>query len=124
MGAWQHEQTSESILWRISDVSGRPAYLLQTEKHRAGFDRLPFLNSTNRTHDLDPTPVEARLHSIDFVETIVAVLFHPQLSRLRVKCHSERIADTIGEDVLDVGAGLPTYLSARTEERIVCRSRA
>src|SRR5262249_49374937 len=78
----------------------------------------------DRSHDLDPASVHARLNPIDFVKRVIAILLIPKISTDRVECEPKRVTQSISEDLLDVCARLTADRSASAEERIVRRRRA
>jgi hypothetical protein len=105
--AAEHEQALQRLGRRVGDVGRRPADLLEPDERRGRLDHLELRHPADRPHHLDPPVVLPGRDAVDLVERVVAVLLIPEHAGLRIHGHPEAVADTVGEDLLDVRADLP-----------------
>src|SRR6185369_5101181 len=92
----------ERLLRGRRGVTRRPAELLEIARAVAHLDRAKLVDTTDRSHRLNPAAVEAGRDAIDFVKRVVAVFLGPQRAAQRIEVHAETVADAVSEDLFDV----------------------
>lgn len=121
----QQEQPRHRLLGCAGDVRRRPAELLQRRDGligrlgKGGLDLPVFRQSCHGTHDLDPAAVHPGLDPVDLIEAVVAVLLIPQAPGDRIEVDPKAVAEFVGEDLLEVRAGLAADACPDDEERVV-----
>src|ERR1051326_5727906 len=93
----QHVQFRQCFLRGGADVARRPAKLLKVSGAVSHLNRFKLIDSTHRSHCLDPATVETRTDTIDFIKCIVAILLSPQSAAQRIEVHPETVAYAVGE---------------------------
>jgi hypothetical protein len=84
MGAGQHEQARPRGRRRGGDPVRGPSELLEVGKvvmvQAGGLDLAVLGHATDRSGDLDPAAVHARLDAVQLIERVLAVLLLPEVS--------------------------------------------
>ena len=76
----QHEQLRAGFGRRIGDAGGWPAELLERSRRAIHLDSLELLHAADWTDRLDPSGIQAGVHSLNLVERVVAALSTPGIA--------------------------------------------